>query len=47
MYRDVEASEVASRLGTSEEWFLVDVREPAEFDEWSIPTAVNLSLIHI
>src|SRR5664280_3928591 len=42
MYRDVEASEVAARLGTPEELFLVDVREPAEFDEWSIPTAVNI-----
>jgi glyoxylase-like metal-dependent hydrolase (beta-lactamase superfamily II)/rhodanese-related sulfurtransferase len=42
MYRDVEASELAAQLGTSAELFLVDVREPAEFDEWSIPTAVNI-----
>ena len=42
MYRDVEASELAARLGTSAELFLVDVREPAEFDAWSIPTAVNI-----
>jgi glyoxylase-like metal-dependent hydrolase (beta-lactamase superfamily II)/rhodanese-related sulfurtransferase len=42
MYRDVEASEVAARLGTPEGLFLVDVREPAEFDEWSIPTSVNI-----
>ena len=42
MYRDVEASEVAARLGTAAAFFLVDVREPSEFDEWSIPTAVNI-----
>jgi len=42
MYREVEASEVAARLGTSDGLFLVDVREPGEFDEWSIPTAVNI-----
>src|SRR5664280_2673793 len=44
MYRDVEASEVAARLGTPAELFLVDVREPAEFDDWSIPTAVNIPI---
>ena len=44
MYRNVEASEVAARLGTSAEFFLVDVREPAEFHEWSIPTAVNIPI---
>jgi len=44
MYRDVEASEVAARLGTRESFLLVDVREPAEFDEWSIPTAVNIPM---
>ncbi len=42
MYRDVEASELAARLGTSAEPFLVDVREPVEFEAWSIPTAVNI-----
>ena len=44
MYRDVEASEVAARLGTREELYLLDVREPAEFDEWAIPTAVNIPI---
>jgi len=44
MYRDVEAAEVAARLGTPEELFLVDVREPEEFAEWSIPSARNIPL---
>ncbi len=44
MYRDVEAAEVAARLGTADELFLVDVREPFEFEAWSIPTAVNVPL---
>ena len=44
MFRDVETSELAARLGTAEELYLVDVREPAEFEEWPIPTAVNIPL---
>lgn len=44
MYRDVEAAEVAARLGTTDELFLLDVREPFEFEAWSIPTAVNVPL---
>ncbi len=44
MYRDIEAAELASRLGTSSDPFLVDVREPVEFAAWSIPSAVNIPL---
>lgn len=44
MYRDLEGSELAGRLGTAEAPFVVDVREPAEFAAWSIPTAVNIPL---
>ncbi len=47
MYREVEASEVAARLGTPQELFLVDVRDPAEFGEWSIPTAVNIPVAEL
>jgi glyoxylase-like metal-dependent hydrolase (beta-lactamase superfamily II)/rhodanese-related sulfurtransferase len=42
MYRDVDASEVAARLGTPDALYLVDVREPAEFADWAIPGAVNI-----
>ena len=31
MYRDAEPAELAARLGTSDEPFVVDVREPVEF----------------
>ena len=40
----VDARELASRLGGPDEPFLVDVREPAEVAEWSIPGAVNIPL---
>ena len=35
---------LAARLGTSDEPFVVDVREPVEFAAWSIPSAVNIPL---
>ena len=44
MYRDAEPAELAARLGTSDEPFVVDVREPVEFAAWSIPSAVNIPL---
>jgi glyoxylase-like metal-dependent hydrolase (beta-lactamase superfamily II) len=44
MYRDLEAAELAARLGTANEPFVVDVREPPEFARWSIPSAVNIPL---
>jgi glyoxylase-like metal-dependent hydrolase (beta-lactamase superfamily II) len=44
MYRDAEPAELASRLGTTDEPVVVDVREPAEFTAWSIPSAVNIPL---
>ena len=44
MYRDLEAAELAARLGTTNEPFVVDVREPREFAAWSIPTSVNIPL---
>ncbi len=44
MYRDLEAAELAARLGTANEPFVVDVREPGEFAAWSIPSAVNIPL---
>ncbi len=42
MYRDIEASELAARLGARDEPYVVDVREPDEFAAWSIPVAVNI-----
>ena len=44
MYRDADAVELAARLGTHDEPFVVDVREPVEFTAWSIPSAVNIPL---
>ena len=44
MYRDAEAAELAARLGTAAEPFVLDVREPSEFAAWSIPGAVNIPL---
>ena len=44
MYRDVDASELAARLGTADTPSVVDVRDPAEFAAWSIPSAVNIPL---
>ena len=44
MYRDLETAELAARLGTTNEPFVVDVREPQEFAAWSIPTSVNIPL---
>ncbi len=44
MYRDLEAAELAARLGTEGAPFVVDVREPFEFAEWAIPSAVNIPL---
>ncbi len=44
MYRDAEPAELAARLGTSDEPFVVDVREPVEFAAWSIPSSVNIPL---
>jgi glyoxylase-like metal-dependent hydrolase (beta-lactamase superfamily II) len=42
--RQISANDVAARLGTDHEPFLLDVREPSEVAEWSIPGAVNIPL---
>ncbi len=44
MVRDIEAAELAKILGTDSEPFLLDVREPDEVREWSIPGAHNVPL---
>lgn len=44
MRRSVDTADLASRLGTVDQPFVVDVREPAEFSDWSIPSAVNIPL---
>jgi glyoxylase-like metal-dependent hydrolase (beta-lactamase superfamily II) len=41
-YRDIDAAELAARLGTEEEPFVLDVREPFEVAEWGIAGAVNV-----
>jgi glyoxylase-like metal-dependent hydrolase (beta-lactamase superfamily II) len=42
--RQISASDVAARLGTDHEPFILDVREPSETAEWAIPGAVNIPL---
>ncbi len=42
MYRDIEAAELAARLGTDDEPFVLDVREPDEAAEWKIPSSTNI-----
>ena len=41
-YRDIDAEELARRLGTDAEPYVVDVREPDEVAAWAIPGAVNV-----
>jgi glyoxylase-like metal-dependent hydrolase (beta-lactamase superfamily II) len=38
----ISAHELAARLGTDREPFILDVREPDEFAEWAITGAVNI-----
>jgi sulfur-carrier protein adenylyltransferase/sulfurtransferase len=40
----ISAHEVAARLGTDHEPFILDVREPDEVAAWAIPGAVNIPL---
>ncbi|HXX89012.1 MAG TPA: MBL fold metallo-hydrolase [Acidimicrobiales bacterium] len=42
MYRDLDVAELAARLGTADEPFVLDVREPAECAAWAIPGATNV-----
>ena len=44
MNNQISASDVAARLGTEDEPFLLDVRNPDEVAEWAIPGAVNIPL---
>jgi glyoxylase-like metal-dependent hydrolase (beta-lactamase superfamily II) len=39
---EISASDVAARLGTDREPFILDVREPDEVAEWAIPGAINI-----
>ncbi len=42
MHRQINADELASRLGTDAAPFVLDVRNPDEHASWRIPTAVNI-----
>jgi glyoxylase-like metal-dependent hydrolase (beta-lactamase superfamily II) len=42
--RQINASDVAARLGTDDEPFILDVRNPDEVAAWAIPGAVNIPL---
>lgn len=43
-YNRMTVAELAARLGSDNEPFLLDVREPDEVSEWSIPEAYNIPL---
>ena len=42
MNNEISAQEVVARLGTDDEPFILDVREPGEVAAWAIPGAVNI-----
>ena len=42
MYRDIDAAELAGRLGTDTEPLVLDVRDPDEVAEWAIPGSINI-----
>ena len=44
MPKTIDAAELARRLGSPGEPFLLDVREPDEVEDWAIPGAVNLPI---
>ena len=43
-YRNIDAATLAGVLGTGDEPFVLDVREPDEVAQWSIPGSVNVPL---
>jgi rhodanese-related sulfurtransferase len=43
-YAEVEPDEIRTRLSRGEDVFLLDVREPAEVEEWAYPIGVNIPL---
>ncbi len=44
MTRQITAEQLAARLATDDAPYLVDVRNPDEYAEWRIPSAVNVPL---
>ena len=46
-YEEIGAGELASLLGTQDEPFLLDVREPHEVAAWAIPGALNIPLAEL
>ena len=47
MKRQIRARELAERLASADEPFILDVREPAEFTESAISGAVNIPLCEL
>jgi len=47
MYRKITAHELASRLGSPDSPFVLDVRNPDEHDAWKIPTSVNIPVAEL
>lgn len=46
-YAQVTASQLAKELGSNDEPFLLDVREPDEVSDWSIPEGYNIPLAQV
>jgi len=44
VYPDITATQLLERLGTDDEPYILDVREPDEFAEWAIPGARNIPM---
>lgn len=47
MYRQLTASELASRLGSDRPPFVLDVRNPDEHAAWKIPTSINIPVTEL
>jgi glyoxylase-like metal-dependent hydrolase (beta-lactamase superfamily II) len=47
MYRDIDAAELAGRLGTDSEPLVLDVRDPDEAAEWAIPGSLNIPVAEV
>jgi glyoxylase-like metal-dependent hydrolase (beta-lactamase superfamily II) len=47
MYRQITALDLASRLGSEDSPFVLDVRNPDEHAAWRIPTSVNIPVAEL
>jgi phage shock protein E len=43
-YRDIDPQDVKERLDSDENFFLIDVRSPEEYEEYHIPNSISIPL---